>query len=171
MSVSGLFTRSDLETISRAAKLAENLTCDFFNMPSNEWKLNPYRMLTIANVSRDFHIDQVFAHVVRIHSAGKASALKKNPNTYGVILQDPYILRELFRTDSFDLWPLALYVMTHELTHIVRFNKFNVDFFGNEHDRSKEESLVDGFTRDILTGTVSSKNIERYISAGLYNKK
>jgi hypothetical protein len=155
-----------METISRAAKLAENLTCDFFSLPSNEWKTNPYRILTIRNVSRDFHIDQVFAHVVRIQSPNKASLKDKGPDKYGVVLQDPYILRELFRTESLDLWPLALYVMTHELTHIVRFKKFDVNFFSCESGRSHEETVVDQLTRDMLTGTVSSKNIDRYLKAG-----
>ncbi|MDD3474220.1 MAG: hypothetical protein PHS86_15675 [Syntrophaceae bacterium] len=168
MSVSGLFTTSDLETISRAARLAESLTCDFFNLPCDEWKQNPYRMLTIKNVSRDFHIDQVFAHVVRIQPANKASNKSGQADRYGVILQDPYILRGLFKTNSFDLWPLALYVMTHELTHIVRFKKFGIDFFASENHRMNEESVVDGYTRDILTGTVSSKKMDRYVKFGRY---
>ncbi len=167
MSVSGLFTQSDLETISRAAKLAENLTCDFFGLPSNEWKLNPYRMLTLKNVSRDFHIDQVFAHVVRIQTVKKSSKVSEASGLYGVVLQDPYILRELFRTESLELWPLALYVMTHELTHIVRFKKFEVDFFGSGVDRKNEEEAVDGFTREILHGTVSLKHINRYAKFGI----
>lgn len=167
MSVSGLFTLSDLETISRAARLAENLTCDFFNLPSDEWKLNPYRMLTIKNVSREFHIDQVFAHVVRIQSINSASYKIRHPDVYGVVLQDPYILRELFRTKSFDLWPVALYVMTHELTHIVRFKRFEVNFFGEETDRLNEEMIVDGFTKEMLTGTVTSKQMKQFIKGGM----
>lgn len=171
MSVSGLFTKSDLETISRAARLAENLTCDYFDLPPDEWKINPYRMLTIKHVSRDFHIDQVFAHVVRIQSTPGASKLNKPRSMYGVVLQDPYILRELFRSESYELWSLALYVLTHELTHIVRFNKFNVDFFSDSDGRQDEERIVDGHTREILNGTVSSKNIERYLKAGSQNRK
>lgn len=139
MSVSGLFTRSDLETISRAARLAENLTCDYFDLPADEWKTNPYRMLTIKHVSRDFHIDQVFAHVVRIQSASNASIASNAKDMYGVVLQDPYILRELFRSESYELWTLVLYVLTHELTHIVRFKKFDVDFFGGSAGRQDEE--------------------------------
>lgn len=171
MSVSGLFTKSDLETITRAARLAENLTCDYFDLPADEWKTNPYRMLTIKHVSRDFHIDQVFAHVVRIQSTPKASNTIIPQDMYGVVLQDPYILRELFRSGSYELWTLVLYVLTHELTHIVRFKKFNVDFFSSFSGRQDEERIVDGHTREILNGTVSSRNIDRYIKAGISNRK
>ena len=90
---------------------------------------------------------------------------------YGVVLQDPYILMELFRSGSYDLWSLVLYVLTHELTHIVRFKKFDVDFFGSPSHRQDEERIVDGYTREMLTGTVSSKNIDRYITAGLNSTK
>ena len=61
----GLFTTSDLRTISRAAVLAEGLTRAYFDLTPDEWKENPYTIFTHKHVGKALHEQDVFAHVVR----------------------------------------------------------------------------------------------------------
>ena len=71
-------------------------------------------------------------------------------------IQDPNILRALLRSYEHDLWTLGLFVLTHELIHIVRFRRFGVDFFATTRERDREEDLVHGITREVLAGVTNT---------------
>jgi len=147
----GLFTKSDLVTINKAACLAEKLTQDFFRLPDDEWKREPYGIFTRKEINEAFHERDVFANVIRYKPAGRL--FRENAKArYGIVLQDPNILMALFRSSRHDLWSLILFILTHELVHIVRFSRFQVDFFAPASHREKEEKLVREMTREILAG-------------------
>lgn len=153
----GLFTSSDLATVTRAAVLAEKLTTDHFSLSDDEWDRNPYAVLTRKEVRDSFYQEDVFAHVVR-RAPEQADGSKKGlREDFAIVLQDPAILRALLRSTSRDLWTLALFILTHELIHIVRFRKFGVDFFASSKERDEEEKVVYGVTEKILSG-VSNTN-------------
>ncbi|MCA1960017.1 MAG: hypothetical protein LDL33_04395 [Desulfomonile sp.] len=159
----GLFTPSDLVTITRAAFLAEKLTADHFSLADDEWKRNPYTVLTRKEVSDSFYQHDVFAHVVCRVPEPMRQTRTGLCEDFAIVLQDPAILRALLRNTSRDLWTLALFILTHELIHIVRFRKFGVDFFASTKDRDEEERVVYDITARILRG-VSNTNelIELY---------
>jgi hypothetical protein len=48
------------------------------------------------------------------------------------------------------LFPFILYIITHELIHIVRFSKFLQNFDASAEERMAEEKRVHKFTHDIL---------------------
>ena len=52
----------------------------------------------------------------------------------------------------FDLQTLLTYIMTHELIHIVRFERFQHPFQTSPADRVREEERVHALTYDILVG-------------------
>jgi hypothetical protein len=157
----GLFTASDLTTISKAAVLAEGLTQAYFNLAPHEWKENPYTIFTHKHVGKALYEQDVFAHVVRYEPrVGQSKAARpKEKETYGVVLQDPNILLALLRSAMHDLWSLGLFILTHELTHIIRFKKYHVDFFASADDRDEEEKLVHGITQEILSGVTNTDYI------------
>ncbi len=154
----GLFTRSDLTTISKAAVLAERLTQSYFNLAPDEWKENPYAIFTRKQVNKALYEQDVFAQVVRYGTrVGQSKAAgPQEKETYGVVLQDPNILLALLRSAMHDLWTLGLFILTHELTHIIRFKKYHVDFFAGADERDKEEKLVHGITQEILSGSMNT---------------
>jgi hypothetical protein len=156
----GLFTTSDLSTISKAAVLAERLTQSYFNLAPDEWKENPYSIFTHKHVGRALDEQDVFAHVVRYEPRVQSKAARPGEKeTYGVVLQDPNILLALLRSAMHDLWTLGLFILTHELTHIIRFKKYHVDFFAPVEDRDKEEKLVHEITQEILSGVTNTDYI------------
>jgi len=73
-------------------------------------------------------------------------------NLYRICLQDNRILDAIQRGSSFiKLVPLMLYIATHELVHILRFERGESDFDLPEGERRKEEGRVDAITRSILS--------------------
>lgn len=69
---------------------------------------------------------------------------------YRVCLQDHNILQFLEREKQVDLFPLMIYILTHELVHIIRFRKFQQRFDVSREEKDKEETKVHQATFDIL---------------------
>jgi len=152
MVAAGLFTRSDLATLGKAASVAELLTQKYFNLDENEWKRNPYAVFTRKHVTRNLYEDAVFASVIRFGGRPGRGKIEPKIDNYGIVLQDPNILLALLRSTEHDLWSLGLSVLTHELIHIVRFRRFGADFFACSAERDNEEKLVYRITREMLSG-------------------
>ena len=71
---------------------------------------------------------------------------------YKICLQDAAILSAVEKTDDLFLDPFLLYILTHELVHVVRFSKFNQRYENkNEADVTlDEERKVHFITHTIL---------------------
>jgi hypothetical protein len=159
MGTGALFTPSDLSTIERASVLAEAMTGEYFNLAADEWKRNPYGIFTLKEVVRPLEGERIFAQVVRLKPGRGQSRDRNQGESFGIILQDPAILRALLRSTLHDLWTLVLFILTHELIHIVRFRRFSVDFHAPEVEREREEKLVHAITRDILAGVANTDDL------------
>jgi len=155
----GLFTQSDLRTITKAALLAETLTQRFFDLPEDGWKSEPYTIFTRKEIGHDLYEQDTFAQVIRYAARPLRSHRQARKERFGVVLQDPNILMSLLRSTNHDLWTLMLFVLTHELVHIVRFSRYNVDFFAATADRDEEERLVHNVTKEILAGVSNTDNL------------
>lgn len=155
----GFFTGPDLKTITKAALLAEGLTQRYFGLGEEEWKVNPYGFFTRREIRESLLQTDAFAHVILYAKSGTDEKERESEERYGIVLEDPNILHALLRTSLHDLWTLGLFVLTHEMTHIVRFRKFGVDFFAGAHERDKEEKRVHGITREILSGVTNTDHV------------
>ncbi|MGC8658001.1 MAG: hypothetical protein ACP5U1_02910 [Desulfomonilaceae bacterium] len=165
----GLFTETDRTTVDRAARLAESLVAQYFNLAHDDWIKNPYSLMTWKESAKYLRDTDVFAQTVRFDTrhTGKTQRAEKRDYYYGVLLADPTILRALLRPQRHDLWTLGLFVLTHELVHIVRFRKFGVDFFGTCDERKKEEDVVHKITREMLAGVESMDSLFSLYESGL----
>ena len=159
MGAAGLFTGSDLMTICRAASLAERLTEKHFDLDKDHWRSEPYTIFTLKQANRGLYEPDVFANVIRYKTRVDQKIKPVPAERYGIVLQDPNILRALLRQSRHDLWTISLFVLTHELIHVVRFKKFDVDFFAEPRARQTEESLVQSITREILSGVTNTDQL------------
>lgn len=157
MSSSALFTYSDLVTVWRAAALAERLTAEHFRFGHEEWTRRPYRLFTRKEVGDDLHDGSVFARLVQCEAKRGARASRTRRTSFGVLLMDPNILRAVLRSSQEDLWTLSLFIITHELIHIVRFDRKEADFHATGRDRENEERIVYGITGEILSGAANTE--------------
>jgi hypothetical protein len=158
MAFAGTFTGPDRTTISKAAALAERLIQQYFNFGEDQWQRNPYGIFTCREAGMGLYQPDVFAQVIRYRSRGEVDN-QPQQSRYGIVLQDPNILLALLRSKSHDLWTLGLFILTHELTHIIRFTRYDVDFFAGPSSRDKEEKLVQGVTKEILKGVTNTNHI------------
>jgi hypothetical protein len=69
---------------------------------------------------------------------------------YRVCLQDHNILSTLEASPELSLFPLLLYIVTHELVHVIRFSQFLALFEAAEAEKTREELLVHRLTQEIL---------------------
>jgi hypothetical protein len=161
MSSPALFTSSDLLTVRRAAALAERLTADHFRFGHVEWTRRPYRLFTRKEVGESLESGAAFAHLVQCEPRHRESSSRKQRACFGVVLMDPNILRAVLRSSQEDLWTLSLFIMTHELIHIVRFDRKEADFHATGRDRDDEERIVYGITGEILSGAANTELLTR----------
>ena len=77
---------------------------------------------------------------------------------YKICIQDHAILEVLMTHPEMELYPFTLYVVTHELVHIVRFSRFLQNFDASAVEKIEEERRVHGITHEIL-GPVKSHGL------------
>jgi len=146
------FDQSGLITVNRTAKHAEDLSCRYFGLKNTFTKHQAYEYRTLSDLKDHEIIDHGFAHLVKYRL--KPHKISSNPlfhDLYSICFQDHCILDVVMnRQDGIQLKPLMLYVMTHELVHIIRFSKFNQDFDVLSSMREKEEKKVHTITYEIL---------------------
>jgi hypothetical protein len=168
MTSEGFFTESDRFIVSRASLLAESLVVRYFDLAPDEWTKNPYSLFTWKETAPWLRDSNVLAQTVRIgpRKNGRNLQIRDDTSCYGVLLQDPAILRTLLRPHKHDLWTLGLFVLTHELVHIVRFRRFEVDFCGSQEDREIEEKVVHNVTSEILSGVENTDKLLNLYESG-----
>ena len=152
------FKNHDLMTVSEALDIAEDATGNFFKFSPSQWKRHRFEVKTQLLLQGDEIIHHAFALLNKASSVvyGYESKTKKR-DFYYICLQDHQILKALRRDKDLGLLPLLVYVLTHELVHIVRFCNFFQRFDVSSEERNKEEEIVHTTTFDILRNISNPK--------------
>ena len=146
------FNREELLKLDEVVKIAEELVNNFFKMSSGQWLRNRYDIKTAKDLDRHEHVDGPFAQVIKYEARKKEASLGSSSYTlYKVCLQDNAILCTIQKKDLL-LEPFLLYILSHELVHIIRFSKYKQRYENkNEADVTlDEERQVHLLTHDIL---------------------
>jgi len=111
-----------------------------------DWKADRdlrYEVKTLAELKDHEVREGAFAHLCRYeYSRG---------HFYRICLQDSHILDAIVRSRSFIKLPsLLLYIAAHELVHVIRFYRGEVEFEAPEEERRQEEERVHIITQNIL---------------------
>lgn len=119
------FNTSELETVARAAVICEDLVNSHYKLSSSQWLKNRYDIRTARNLAPHERVDGPFAQVVKYEGQKTEVPLGSNRfSLYTVCLQDPAIVSTVDVHPSIQLMPFLVYVLVHELVHVVRFLKF-----------------------------------------------
>lgn len=131
---------------------AEEITGNHFHLPSFGPSRYLYEVVTLRDQTAEEQAPGAFAHLTRYSRKGRGDDLRSAPgHFYRICLQDDGILRTVERRDvPFDLDALLLYIMTHELIHIVRFERFQTPFDVDDRARQREEEAVHKLTYEVL---------------------
>jgi hypothetical protein len=132
--------------VGRAIREAEELTGRFYRIPGREWNRFPYDVVTRDEAAMPDAA--AFADLVRLVAEHPRPAAEE---LYRIRLRDDRVLAAVHaRHDGVALFPLLLYVLTHELVHVVRFAGGLAGFDAPEGERAAEERHVHDVTRKIL---------------------
>ncbi|MBT3177154.1 MAG: hypothetical protein HOG03_05750 [Desulfobacula sp.] len=147
------FNTEELSKVDGAVKASEELVNNYFKMSSGQWLKNRYDIKTAKDLALHECIDGPFAQVIKYEGRKKDVSLGSSSfSLYKVCLQDNAILAMVLKNDDLFLEPFLLYILTHELIHIVRFSKFKQRYENkNEVDVTlDEERKVHVLTHTIL---------------------
>jgi len=145
------FRKEDLQIVGDALAVAEDKTGDFYKFSSGQWKRHRYDVKTMLDLKNREIIPDAFALLNKSSRViSDFESKTKKMDFYFICLQDNQILEALRRDKSLGLFPLLIYIFTHELVHIVRFCNFSQRFEISGKGRDKEERIVHGTTFEIL---------------------
>jgi hypothetical protein len=156
------FGRAELKAVRRARVEAENLVGGFYVLAPREWERMSYEVRTLDELAPDEVSNQAFAQVLCYDLTRRiGGTILEHRDLYRICLQDHRILKAvgggqsgLPFTDQLALEPLLLYVLTHELVHVVRFSQRLQRLDLAPELRPQEETSVEQTTRQILAPVV-----------------
>ncbi len=137
--------------LNEAVLIAEGMTADFFKLSASHWRRARYDILTLEALTSEEISPHALALVAKYDGLPKDRLLRSAAfDFYRVCLQDHNILKALKERGDLRLLPLLVYVLTHELVHIVRFSQFLAPFEASDSQKQQEEREVHQLTRKIL---------------------
>jgi hypothetical protein len=153
MNTKPAFKPDQLSTVTHAVGMAEDLVSNHYKMTTSEWLRPKYDVRTLAELQPEEVIDGPFAQIIRYRGRPKQASLSSATyDFYKICLQDHAILAALQKKPALHLLPFSLYIITHELIHIVRFSRFLQGFEASPEERLAEEKRVHEKTHAILQG-------------------
>jgi hypothetical protein len=145
------FKQDDILTVSEALDVAEDATGNFYKFSLGQWKRHRYDIKTLSSLKADEIAQQAFAMLNRGSSlVSDYDSKTKKRDFYFICLQDHQILEAVERDSRLGLLSLLVYVLTHELVHVVRFCNFFQRFDVSGKEKENEEVVVHDTTFKIL---------------------
>ncbi len=151
------------EFLQEATVIAEEMTSDFFKLSPDHWRRARYDILTLEGLEEEEISSHALALVAKYHGCHRDRVLKSAFfDFYRICVQDHNILKALDTCPDLSLLPLLLYIITHELVHVVRFSQFLALFEASEEQKQEEETRVHRLTQTILA-PLNSRELPRVI--------
>ncbi len=145
------FQDKNLETVSDALDIAEDKTGDYYKLSFGQWKRHHYDVKTLSALSDDEITSYAFALLNKcLRVTDRVEPKARTQDFYFICLQDHRILQAMRRDKDLKLLPLLVYILTHELVHIVRFCNFSQRFEVSGKGKENEERVVHSTTYSIL---------------------
>jgi hypothetical protein len=161
------FRGDELKVVDRARDSAVDLVGDFYALAPREWDRLHYEVRTLGQLAPNEICDQAFAQVLCYDCVKHIDgAVVAQHELYRICLQDHRILLVAEHGDSIgklDLEAMLLYLLTHEMVHVVRFSQRMQRIDLKPEDRLSEEFSVDQTTKQILA-PVADRALEKVIA-------
>jgi hypothetical protein len=112
------FSTPQRNMVIQAVDEAEARTGSYYCIPPFRWQQLRYELLMHGDNGWEPLPESVFARVQRVWQPRPASPL----DFYRIELNDHSILSAAEREEIEDLYPFLVYILTHEMVHLVRFS-------------------------------------------------
>jgi hypothetical protein len=154
MAESICFSKRQYFLVGEALRQAEGLAEDYFGVNLKDCRRFPYDLRTLANLKGQEKTRRALAQVCKYQYEERISpAPIARKEFYRICLQDNQILQTTRNDPPLLLRPLLLYIITHELIHVVRFSMEPQKFHLDAEKRRPEEEFVHRATHEILQST------------------
>lgn len=145
------FDSLQMITVNQAVDVAEEMVSNFYKLSDSQMRQLNYDIKTASQLAPHEIVKAHFAQIVRYRAQKKGSLLETDAKDFYLIcLQDQAILSAIKKFGQLPLYPFMLYVVCHELIHVVRFRRFLQHFHVSPEERQLEEIRVHHATREIL---------------------
>ena len=145
------FDASQLDSVNQAVSVSEEMVSNYYKLSDTQMLQLNYDIRTSSRLAPHEIVGDHFAQIVRYRARKKASMLETEAEDfYLVCIQDHAILDAIDRFPALCLYPFMLYIVCHELIHVVRFRRFLQHFHVPPEERQIEEIRVHHETREVL---------------------
>jgi hypothetical protein len=142
------FGLEQLALVNTSLGRSETLVASWYRIPALPSRHYPYEVVTIADQDPPERALDALAHLV-VYERKRRSGME---HLYRICLQDDQILKHVAHGDEGEglLKSLLVYVLTHELVHVVRFQRAEESFMVEQPGRQREEEQVHRITLELL---------------------
>ncbi|MBI5603468.1 MAG: hypothetical protein HY879_08925 [Deltaproteobacteria bacterium] len=145
------FTPGEISLLDKALEISEDVTCNHYHISAGNWKKYGFEVSNLVQLQEEEITPYGLAQIARyVHPFPFRIPTYYPRDYYRICLQDHNILRVVDRNDGIELFPLMVYVLTHELVHVIRFRKFMQRFDVDQEEKAVEEGKVHQATYQIL---------------------
>ena len=145
------FSPEEIQIVTDSTVLAEELVSNHYKMSASQWLHPRYDVKTLADLDQTEIVHGPFAQIIRYEAKKKDATLGSSTyDFYKICIQDHSILTTIDQNPEISLSPFTIYIITHELVHIVRFGKFLQNFTATQQEAMQEEKRVHDITHEIL---------------------
>ncbi len=155
-----LFDRRQRGWVGDALEIAEGLAGDYFKIDLANHDQFPFDLETLENLAEPEKTHRALAQVCKYKYEKRKCQRKISPREfYRICLQDDKILSRVRVETEELLRPLLLYVITHELIHVIRFSMEPTKFHLGLEGKKLEEKSVHRMTHEVLE-SIRDPNVE-----------
>jgi hypothetical protein len=152
------FKPAQIEILNNTISVAEELVANYYKISAAQWRRHKYDIETLSDLATGEIIAGPFAQIIRYEGRQKGKVLGSSSfDFYKICIQDNTILEALRDRPRIRLYPFLLYIITHEMIHVIRFIKFLQNFDASPEEKLAEEARVHGLTREILEPVFSDQ--------------
>lgn len=141
------FDLEQLALVHQALGHSETLVSRGFHIPQLPSEAYPYEVVTLADQTAHERAPEALAHLVVY---GRERSCRGVEHLYRICLQDDRLLARGADQSSSWLRALLVYVLTHELVHVVRFQRHEQSYLVQADERQREEEAVHRATLELL---------------------
>jgi hypothetical protein len=145
------FHQDEIAILRQSIDLSEELLSEYYKISTSQWKQYRYDIQSLKELQEEEVTDIAFAQIHRYLRCPHERLRGSEPGDFfKICLQDHVIRRAVQRDTNIRLFPLSLYIVTHELIHVIRFAKFLQRFDSTEIEQQAEEGRVHSLTYQLL---------------------
>jgi len=146
------FRPLQLHRVTCAVDMAEELVSNHYKLSTSQLRRLNYDVKTLADLSAEEIATGHFAQLVKYRLRKKEGLLEtESEDFYKICLQDHSILAALAKHPELGFMGFILYIVCHELIHVVRFRRFLQQFDASAEEKLAEERRVHAKTNEILS--------------------